>query len=316
MEKSKKKSKIKIIIITLSVCAALFMGGVLYIISMLPGAKEINSMMTTANESTIKRTQKEKTIAKTLEVNKESSEEANEIEEDEIVQPEIVKKKESTKDQVIVLKSILENENYLSVCENLREESVVDPRKEDDQYLKGNAIFDDKYENDPIIGSTRYAIKRIIRDDSIAPLLNDIVESGIAEAGEKEKSSLLDKIGFYSKAAKAAVKLRAKKKSFEKLTDRAMHLQLIASISKLKPEFAYDSELLENCDIIQKSITDEEEVDVKEERKKVLALIKKAGLSPKDLNFKPDSYTEYQVKLSKNGLYLSTESDIPEKKKE
>lgn len=296
----KPKSMLKKFILFIIICFALLSASLVILLNVLPGPKEIKTSIESPSYSPKSKPVIKKNTSKTIaQKPRDNSKQKPHTQKDD-------QGSRKARSQLSILMNILEDKAHLNVCENLREETAVNLKEKDGIIELNNDIFSKKYEHDPIIGAIRYPLKKIIQDEVISSLLKDIIDSEIKKENETEESSFLEKINFYTKAAKAAIRLKEQKKNYEILTDRAKHLQIIAMIAKIKPEMAYDSELLEDCHLLQQSVTTYENIDIKAERKKILSIIERSGLKAKDLHFDPKIFTEYKVNYSEKGLFLTT----------
>lgn len=198
-----------------------------------------------------------------------------------------------------------EDPKDLSVCEHLGSSQALNEGKLN---LGINDLFSEQSKKDSIVEPFRYAIKNVFQDESIAPLLREILDMSKMQLNENEKESFLTKVNFYSRAAYATANLYAKKSSFEDVSNRAQHLALVAQIAVMKPQLVNDANLYNFCKDLQTSIAEKKNVDIKEERKEILKLISYAGLTPKDLDFDPESFIKFQVKNNQKGISFSLSS--------
>lgn len=292
----KLKARIyKLLVICLGIGIIFFLGS-LFLVSQLPGPTEINKIIK-ASKNEVK---KKQTTFKSESI-ESNSDQLKQVNEDGLGAT-----KEQTPEELITI--LLESKNELTVCENLQEKTIFDPKKKDGG-IDFNKLFLTEHENDPILSTIKYPLIKVFQDEKLSSLFKDIFEIKVLDAQNDKQDSFLKKMGFYTKAAIVAVHLRGRKREFEKTADRAQHLRIFSLIANLKPDLAQDSDFLNLCESIQRSIIQEDKIDIKEERKNILSLIKKSDLTPKDLDFKPESFTHFKINSSKKGLTFNLADD-------
>lgn len=212
------------------------------------------------------------------------------------------KSQDNNKD--IVVAFMEEDPADIRVCDNLTQSKMFEQQKNNKE-MSFDDLFKDTSRTDPIAESLRIPIKAIFQDEEVTALLGDVMKVDTSKLNKAEKDSLLDKLGFYTRAAKTAASLLSRKKHFEALGDRAIHMSLLARIAILKPE-AYEALNLRGiCEDMERSIVNGEKTSVKQERKKIMALIQDAGLTPADLKFEPEQFLNFDVKMSDNNVSFS-----------
>jgi hypothetical protein len=148
--------------------------------------------------------------------------------------------------------------------------------------------------------SWRTSLKYVFQQDSLKKLFQDLVVYD--DVPKNERSSMLEKLGFYTKAAKAVYDLYTKKSDIENFANHSYHLSILAQVVNQKPELANDPHILDFCYQMQNSMAAKKLVSPQEERAEVLSLIDYAGLKPTDLNFDPNQYIHFQAKVDKKTL--------------
>ena len=276
------------------------------VLNLLPGPREIKRTLVQTNKAV----EKSPIITKeTLPTEREDGPNFTENSDQEKLQARDERKKSNN---VALLKRLIEDDNYLSVCENLREKSAYNVGA-DKAEVDFDSLFEERNNNDPILDTFRYPLIQVFKDESLAMLMGEVLKPELVKAQEKERSSMLEKMNFYAKATATVIRLRSRKSEFEQLADRSEHLRVFAMVSQLKPDLAFDSSYLESCNSLQDSImNNDEKIDIRKEREQIISMIKRNGLKPSDLNFNPESFTKYEVKLSKDGLTFSLDSDDDE----
>ncbi len=217
-------------------------------------------------------------------------------------QPTDSKSQENNKD--VVLAFMEEDPADIRVCDNLTQSKMFEQQKNNKE-MSFDDLFKDTSRTDPIAESLRIPIKAIFQDEEVTALLSDVMKVDTSKLNKAEKDSLLDKLGFYTRAASTAASLLSRKKHFEALGDRAIHMSLLARIAILKPEKYEALNLRGICEDMERSIVSGEKTSVKQERKKILALIQDAGLTPADLKFDPKMFLNFDVQMSNNNVSFS-----------
>lgn len=222
-----------------------------------------------------------------------------EVKTEDKAEPTDSKSQENNKD--VILAFMDEDPADIRVCDNLTQSKIFEQSK-DKKEMSFDDLFKDTSRTDPIAEALRIPIKAIFQDESVTSLLRDVMKVDTSKMNKKEKDSLLDKLGFYTRAATTAASLLSRKKHFEALGDRAIHMSLLSRIAILKPEKLESLNLQGICEDMERSIVNGEKTSVKQERKKILALIKDAGLTPADLKFDPEQFLNFDVKMTDNNV--------------
>lgn len=218
---------------------------------------------------------------------------------DDKTQPTDSKSQDNNKD--IVLAFMEEDAADIRVCDNLTHSKMFEQQKNNKE-MSFDDLFKDTSRTDPIAEALRIPIKAIFQDEEVTALLSDVMKVDTSKMNKAEKDSLLDKLGFYTRAAATAASLLSRKKHFEALGDRAIHMSLLARIAILRPEKYEALNLRGICEDMERSIVNGEKTSVKQERKKILALIQEAGLTPAELKFEPEQFLNFDVNMSDNNL--------------
>ncbi len=212
------------------------------------------------------------------------------------------KSQDNNKDTILAFME--EDAADIRVCDNLTQSKMFEQQKNNKE-MSFDDLFKDTSRTDPIAEALRIPIKAIFQDEAVTSLLSDVMKVDTSKMNKAEKDSLLDKLGFYTRAATTAASLLSRKKHFEALGDRAIHMSLLARIAILKPEKYEALNLRGICEDMERSIVNGEKTSVKQERKKILALIQEAGLTPADLKFEPEQFLNFDVKMTDNNVSFS-----------
>lgn len=192
---------------------------------------------------------------------------------------------------------IKEDYKDIRICENLGRSSKVKM----DLNIVQDALYDN-HRNDPAIESFRVPLKNVFQSKPVKELFSEIERLDKNKVEGEERSSYLQKVGFYALAAKKAQEMYSMKSEYEEVSDRAYDLYVISEIAKKKPELAQDKAVLDYCNELEASIGNKAKTDLKEEKKEILKLIDYAGLTPQELNFDPEARTKFQISLTKKAL--------------
>lgn len=289
----KKPVKILLSLVALLACALLAL--MLFVVDSLPGPKEIARAVKTKRQAAKSATASQAIDAKTT----TATESLQAEEAAEELTPEEQKKAAQEK---IIMAFLDEDPTDIRVCENLGNPSNNLKRMKDADFEK---IFGNPERNNPNAEAFRVPLRAIFQDEHLSSLLKDVMAENPSKMDDEEKSSFLQKIDFYGRATYTAAHLYARKKDFETLGDRSIHLSIIAQLANKKPELLENGQLRDACESLQKSIALNDKVDIKSERRDILKLIDEAGLKPADLDFDPDSYLNFKTKISDKQLMFT-----------
>jgi len=213
-----------------------------------------------------------------------------------------------------VMKFVEEDFKDIRVCQNLKNSQLQSDLKnenknpkdsEDKSSIDLSKIFSDQERSNPTFEAYRTSLKYVFQDPDLKNLFYKIKELGQTPDNPEEKKSFLEKAGFYSQVTYTAAKMMFRKSDFELMNDRAIHMALLAQIVAKKPELANDSRILSFCEDLENATKSGESVDIKTERAEILKLIDYSGLTTKELDFDPNSYTKFAIKSSDQGFSFS-----------
>jgi hypothetical protein len=229
----------------------------------------------------------------------------------ETVEPEIVpdaqqdaglaeEKSQKTPDQKVkdnVQEYLVEDFKDIRVCQNLSKA----PQKPaaDINAAFAETITENNREN-PFQESWRASLKYVFQQETVKTLFHDLDE--YSNVPQSERASLMEKLGFYTRAIQMVYKLYGNKSQIENFANHSYHLSLIAQLVGRKPELAQDNKVLDFCYQIQNSMAQKQSVSAEAERTQVLKLIEYAGLTPQDLSFNPDQYMSFQAAVDKKSF--------------
>lgn len=225
--------------------------------------------------------------------------------------PEETEKEKKKREEAQLMALIDEPRDDIRVCENLGKAPVLG--KKELKNLEFADLFSEKSRGDSLAEALRVPIKAVFQDTEFAGFMHDFLDVDTSGMEKAERDSFLSKLGFYTRATMLVGHLVARKHDFETLGDRAMNLHALAKLAQKKPELAQDPAVLSACEALERSLGAGEETDAKTERQQIVALIKEQGLTPKDLDFDPDSYMNFQMQKTDKGLSFGL-SDHGDKK--
>lgn len=273
------------------VIGVLFLLGSALVVLILPGPKEIKSIISAKT----KPAPDSISPAKSSEISKIDSHKKDIREND--LNPTGSMPQETPEEMVI---RILDSDETLDVCQKLKHDTFFDASSKD-QNFSFNQIFSPELIDDPFASSLRYPFIKIFHDEELSGLLREVIAVKSQHQDEDKQDSIFEKYGFYARAALTAIHLTNRKKEFEDSADRAIHVGLFARIVKLRPEILNDSGFVDRCETFQLYASNSEKT-VKEERGEILKLLKEWNLSPDQLGFDPESYHSFKIKGSKEGI--------------
>lgn len=296
-----KNRILKISIIAIGILSLLFVGGLLFLVKELPSQSEIGSMLKKPLGKSVL-----KTAPVQSQVNKDSNELApsEESEEDPYI-PEAQGKSESSPEAFEKIKALMsEDQKDIRVCDNLTKAKIK--KKED---VKIENIFEMENRDDPFYEAVRVPIRAIFQEPSVVELFSETETLMAEKANTGDSESILSKTAFYAKAARVAANLYQQKSYFEQLGDHAEHLMILSKLAALKPNLSSDSRVYDFCLAVENSLKFNEESSVKEERTALLELLSSVGVQPQELDFNPNSFNKFAIKLDKNQMQFTIKSE-------
>jgi len=204
----------------------------------------------------------------------------------------------------LVLELMNEDAADIRVCDNLGQSKLFEQSRGKKE-MSFDDMFKDKTRTDPIAESLRIPIKAVFQDEEVSGLMKEIMAIDTSKMDRAEKDSLLKKLGFYTRAASTAASLLKRKKQFESLGDRAIHLSVLARIAVLKPEALESANLKGICEDLERSIVAGEKPSIKKEREKILSLLQDVGITPAEIQFDPHMYLNFDVQMNDNNVSFS-----------
>lgn len=279
------KNALKITVIGFGIIGFLVVGVFFYLVTKLPSPSELRTLLTQP--------------APKVRAEKEVQSPVAESPTDEPYIPAAQGAAVTPPETMEKIKTLLnEDPKDIRVCDNLR--NAQTKKKEE---IKIENIFGDENREDPFYEALRIPMKAIFQDPSVVELISEV------ENMDRGPETFLSKASFYGKAAKTAATLYQQKSYFEQLGDRAEHLMVISRLVALKPELASDSRIYDYCLAVENSLKFNEESSIKEERAALLDLLKTFGVEASALDFKPESFNKFAVKLSKNQFQFDLKSE-------
>lgn len=200
-----------------------------------------------------------------------------------------------------------EDPRDIRVCENLGRSRF----KSDDAlgtHLQFDALFQGE-RNDSVIEAVRFPVRAIFQDESVVSLLRELdglEKEGVTQKSPEEKSSTLEKIGFYGRVMKAGSQLYLNRAHYESIGDRAVHLRTIAQLAMRSPELARDAQLQDFCREIERAgSSDVSPTAIAAERARLVSFIQSRGLKPEEIGFDPNEHVKFSVQASQTGFSFS-----------
>ncbi len=295
------KKALKITVIILGFLGLLLIGSFFFAVNALPSQSELGAML--------KKPAAKPAVAPSVNQQVQDTGAQPPVEETEAeLEPYIPStqgKAETSPETMEKIKAFIsEDPKDIRVCSNLMKAKAK--KKEDVNIVN---IFGDENREDPFFEAIRVPIKAIFQDPSVVELFSEVETLTTNQEATKETGSLLSKAAFYAKAAKTAAQLYQQKSYFEQLGDRAEHLSVLSKLAALKPEMANDSRVYDYCLSVENSLKFNEEASVKEERSALLQLLTELGVQPSELDFKPESFNKFAIKLDQNNLEFSLKGE-------
>jgi hypothetical protein len=310
------KPSIRYTILVISLlCLAMVIGGIVSIIKMLPSPQSIARVLKRpARPGSVE------TLSQTrppvIEQNPESQNRIQVEEQDDHIKENLTTPQAHSDEKMKlsldgIKKFLNESPDDIRVCENLGRSPIFEKTKEGNKDLGYEMFFEDNERRDSIAESYRLPVRSVFQNEYLRELMREIMSYENAPNKNAEAENLMNKVGFYARATRAAAEVYENKEKYEYIANRAAHLGVIARVAMLRPSQANNSDVLKFCEDLENSIKSNQKVDIREERKEVLKLIREAGLTLKELDFNPESYVKLKTEISKNGLNFSLTGSNP-----
>ncbi len=295
---------LKYTVITLGVLGLLVVGGFLFLVDSLPSQSQLGTMLNKSSQSQSQNAQKpvqSKEADPTGVVDAIPPDNGDE----EPYIPSTQGKTEASPETLEKIKMFMsEDPKDIRVCSHLNKAQT---KKKEDVNIEG--LFEDENREDPFYEALRVPLRAIFQDPSVVDLFTEVETLSAEKESSQNEASLLSKAAFYAKAAKTAANLYQQKAYFEQLGDRAEHLMVLSKLAALKPNLASDSRLYDYCLSVENSLKFNEEASVKEERTALLDLLNSVGVQPSELDFNPQSFMKFAIKLDNNQMNFTLKSE-------
>lgn len=311
MTAEKNKNLKKVLWSLFAIVVAAFLISFILVINALPSMREISSQFSKDKKSdSLDNIEQEITKKETSNEGPEKQPEESNVQKTDSIDTtneEDQKKEKSRKAKEAIESMISEDPKDIRVCDNLGQSKIFGNQEK----INYENIFFESDRSDSIAEAFRLPIRNIFQDENMRSLLEEIFqyENETSQLNRQEKEGFLQKAGFYTKLAWTVGQLYKNKAQFEKMADRSGHLAVLARMAVLKPELANDAQVKDFCRQLETSIGDKQEVNLTEERREVLKMIQYAGLTPEQLKFDPNKFTEFKMKSSKDGVNFSLSDD-------
>ena len=200
-----------------------------------------------------------------------------------------------------------EDPRDIRVCEQLGKTTFPADQSALESKVLLSSLFSEE-RADSVSESFRSPLRAIFSSPGTRSVLEEIGEIEASSAAPKtseEKRGFLEKVGFYTRVAKAAADLYADRERLEALGDRSMHLYALTRLAQLKPELSASSTLVDTCRAIQNTERGLNRTELEGERAVVLEHFRKAGVDPKSIGWNPQQWIRLQVKVGKDGFSIS-----------
>jgi len=153
----------------------------------------------------------------------------------------------------------------------------------------------DSERTDPVAEAVRLPYKALLRDDAVRVFRaeREQVFSSLDGIPQEQRISQLKSWGFYDRAVQAVQDLAPRREKYNNIFRRAHHLAVLARVAALRPEVV--GRLGDFCQRVEKSIVEEEKVDIGAERHHLVRLMDEVGVTPEQVGFNIEEYPEFEV---------------------
>lgn len=134
------------------------------------------------------------------------------------------------------------------------------------------------------------------------PKMGDLLATVTQAARTSTSDSIMEKAEFYSKVYEAYNEMLASKTAAEELMDREYLLIMLTKAVHLKPDLLEDPKLKSYCDLIERSINSDTELNHTEEKNEFQNFLLQLGVDPKSIGYDPKYKTTLEFKKSAKGL--------------
>jgi hypothetical protein len=198
-----------------------------------------------------------------------------------------------------------EDKNDIRVCDNLGKSPWFKSTGWPGSKMTYEDVIADRNRTDSVIEIERYPLKLVFQDPNLIALYQEKLRLGIEQMSQEQADLALAKINYEARLGESIGHLLKRKKEFERAANRSTHLGAIARLAIMRPELAQDPTFLLTCREFEKSLFLGDEVNLKQERQQVLKLIKEAGLTPEQIAFEPEAYSQFFVTQKGNKMWFS-----------
>ncbi|WP_413294060.1 hypothetical protein ACLSU7_02920 [Bdellovibrio sp. HCB185ZH] len=207
----------------------------------------------------------------------------------------------TTKMDMYVIMNDLANPEapVVSACRDLARagESGFFPKRTDRTAVKFlDSIV--KPQKDPVLESVAPFLRYVFR----APGVREMIQLSQNAQGD---DSLFQKAEFYKEAYRAANFLRNNTQAMNQVVQKSYNLHMFAKAVALNPQLANDNAAVTFCEQMEKSLTENQNLNVEEQVQEMQKFLQDAGIDAKSIGFDPKYRAHVQSEFSKNSLMVT-----------
>lgn len=153
-------------------------------------------------------------------------------------------------------------------------------------------------QKDPVLESIAPVFRYIFR----APGVRDMIEMAHKAEGN---DSLLQKAEFYREMVRAANFLRNNTTEMNQVVQKAYNLHILSKAVALKPQLANDNSTMTFCEQMEKSLTENQNLNVEEQVQEMQKFLQDSGIDAKSIGFDPKYRAHVQSEFKKNSFTVT-----------
>jgi hypothetical protein len=272
-----------------------------WLLTKLPGPSQVKQVL----DSSASKLEEKAQIAESKKLPNKLEESNGSVEksaaEQTTTQTEATSHHKTTKMDMYVILNDLANPEapMVSACRDLARagESGFFPKKAERTAVK---FLDSlvKPQKDPVLESVAPFLRYVFR----APGVREMIQLSQNAQGD---DSLFQKAEFYKEAYKAANFLRTNTEEMNQVVQKSYNLHMFAKAVALKPQLANDNATVTFCEQMEKSLTDNQNLNVEEQVQEMQKFLQDSGIDAKSIGFDPKYRAHVQSEFSKNSLMVT-----------
>jgi hypothetical protein len=153
-------------------------------------------------------------------------------------------------------------------------------------------------QKDPVLESIAPVFRYVFR----APGVREMLEMSEKAQGN---DSLMLKAEFYREMYRAANFLRNNTDEMNQVVQKAYNLHIVSKAVALKPQLANDNATMSFCEQIEKSLTENQNLNVEEQVQEMQKFLQDSGIDAKSIGFDPKYRARVQSEFKEKSLTVT-----------